>query len=428
MSEPALPGALEGLRVIELAGELVTWAGKLLADMGAQVVKVEPPTGDAMRSWEPYLDDIPGPERSLAYWHYNTSKLGVTLDLGHARGRELFRRLTANCDILLESEHPGRMAELGLDYHDLAATNPGLIYVSVTPFGRTAPRAEEPATDLTILAGGGIAWMNGYDDHSLPPVRGGGNQGLHTASHYALMCALVALLERDVSGQGQHIDVNAHAAANVTNEAGSYTWLVSRQTVQRQTGRHAGVSPSMPSQIECADGRHVNTGLPPRRGHDFKRLYEWLESLGALDEFPLSPLLELGAQRERIDLATIAEDPEAQAIFGAGRDAFNFIASKVTAYEFFTGAQARGFQVGVIYAPEEAIEDVHFKARGFPTPVDHPEFGRTIVYPGAPYRFTKSPWRIRRRAPLLGEDNAAVFGALGVSPEELGALRTAGVI
>ena len=126
------------------------------------------------------------------------------------------------------------------------------------------PRLEEASTDLTILAAGGIAWMNGYDDHTLPPVRGAGNQGYHTGCHYGVMSFLAALLYRDVSGEGQFIDVSAHASCNVTTESGSYSWLVAEATVQRQTGRHASINPSMPSQVRCADGRYVNTGMPPR--------------------------------------------------------------------------------------------------------------------------------------------------------------------
>ncbi|OAI44555.1 hypothetical protein AYO38_00215 [bacterium SCGC AG-212-C10] len=429
-----LQGALAGVRVVELSDERCAWAGKLLADMGAEVVKVEPPGGDPVRGYEPFFEDVPGIERSLAHWYDNTSKLGVTLDTLTGRGRELLGRLISNADIVLESNRTvpdranGALRRENVTYEEYKDANPRLIWVSITPFGRSGPRADEPATDLTLFAGSGPGWMNGYDDHSLPPVRGGGGQAYHTGGHYAVMSALVALLERDVSGEGQFIDVNISAAANVTTEAGSYTWLVSQQTVQRQTGRHAAVAMSMPSQVVCADGRMVNTGVPPRRPAEFGRMYDWLVEANIVDEFPLAPLLEMGGQRASIDLGSISTDADVAAIFGAGRECVNFIASKLGAYEFFTGAQARGFQVGIIYSPEETMEDPHFKERGFPVQVDHPELGRTFTYPGAPYRLTKSPWRIRRRAPLLGEDNATVFGALGVSATELAELQAAGVI
>ncbi len=411
-SDPAL-GALSDLRVVELASERGAFAGKLLGDMGAEVIVVEPPEGSPLRAWGPFLDDEPGLERSLSWWHYNTSKLGVTLDLESETGCGRFRRLVASADLLIECEPPGRMAELGLDYPDLTKLRQDLIMVSITPFGRAGPRCHEQATDLTVLAGGGPVWSCGYDDHSLPPVRGGGNQGYHTGCHFAVMSALVALHVRHETGLGQYIDVSMHAAANVTTEAASYDWLVARSTVQRQTGRHAASRMTQESQVRCADGRYVNTGVPPRSPPEFGALYAWIEELGLLEEFPEAFLLKMGQERERIELSKIREDEELQAIFGAGREGQNFVASKVSAYDFFVGSQERGLPVGVIYSPEEVMEDRHFKARGFPVEVEHDNLGRSFTYPGAPYVFHGSPWRIQRRAPLLGEHNEQVFSALG---------------
>ena len=158
--------------------------------------------------------------------------------------------------------------------------------MSVTPFGRTGTRAHEPATDLTLLAGGGPVWSCGYDDHTLPPVRGGGNQAFHIGSTYAVMAALTAVLARDVTGRGQHVDVSMHAACNVTTEAGTYEWLVAQETVVRQTGRHALPMMTMPTQMLCADGRYVTTGFPPRSQRDFEALVDWVDELGFRDESP----------------------------------------------------------------------------------------------------------------------------------------------
>ena len=431
MSAPGAPGArgaLGDLQVIELSNERLAFAGKLLADMGADVILIEPPGGDPMRTYEPFLEDERGGERSLYFWHYNTSKRGITLDLETDTGRDALRRLVASADVFLESEAPGRLEALGIDAASLREGHPELIGVSIAPFMRGGPREHEQSTDLTLLAGGGPAWSCGYDDHSLPPVRGGGNQGYQTGCHYAFMSVLVALVSRDETGAGQHIDVDMHAAQNVTTEAGSYSWLVAEQTVQRQTGRHAGVNPSPPSQVECADGRWVNTGVPARRGRDFQQMLAWLEECGLLEDFPTAPMLEMGAAQDRIDLFKLRTDPAVREMFQAARDAVVVLASSMTAQEFFDGAQDRGFQVGIIYSPEEVMENPHFQARGFPTEVEHPELDRSFTYAGAPYLFHGSPWSISRRAPLLGEHADAILEEAGYASDEVAQLRAQGVV
>jgi crotonobetainyl-CoA:carnitine CoA-transferase CaiB-like acyl-CoA transferase len=424
-----MSGPLDDVRVLELCDEAGAWAGKLLADLGADVVKVEPPSGSAVRTHPPFFGDEPHPDRSLAFWHSNTSKRGLTLDLQQPRGRELLRRLAAGVDVLLEDQPPGQMAAWGLDYPDFERLNPGLIMASITPFGRSGPRADWAATDLTILAGAGPAWSCGYDDHTLPPVRGGGSQGYQTGCHWAVLATLVALLHRDWTGAGQHIDVNMHAASNVTTEAGSYQWLVARQTVQRQTGRHAAAQPTAPVQVRARDGRWVTTGVAPRRPREIGVLLAWLDELGLRDRFEAWPLLELGSRLDHdISLATVAQSADDAAIYGAVRDALNFIAQEIDSYDFFVGTQRRNMQCGIIYSPDEVIDDPHFRARGFAVEVEHPELGERFIYPGAPYRLSASPWRIRQRAPLLGEHTAEVLAAAGVGEAEQRELRAAGVI
>ena len=392
-------GPLDGVRVVELSHELVTWAGKLLADLGADVVVVEPPGGSPMRGWGPFVDDEPHPGRSLWWWHYNTSKRGVVASLDDPSLAALVR----GADVFLVAEPAAALAAAGLDWDQLAGTHPALVMTSVRPFGRHSARDHEPCTDLTIQAQGGPVWACGYDDHTLPPVRGGGNQGFHTASHFATMTTLVALLHRDRTGEGQLIDVSAHAAANVTTEVSTYGYLATGYEVVRQTGRHAGPALSLPTQFECADGRHVNAGLVPRQGADFAAMLAWLDGLGLRDEFPLSGLLELGTGWGIVPISDILNDALTQEVYAASREAQQFVASRLGAYDYFISAQRHGLTAGIVYAPEEVLDDPHFRARGWPTAVQHPELGRTVTYPGQPYRFTETPWAISRRAPLLGE-------------------------
>jgi crotonobetainyl-CoA:carnitine CoA-transferase CaiB-like acyl-CoA transferase len=404
-------GPLEGLRVVELASEHAAFAGKMLGDLGADVIVVEPPGGHSSRAYGPFADDVDDPERSLWWWHYNTSKRGVVLDLDTSAGADQFRVLAAAADIVLEGEAPDALAVRHLDHRDLRTGHEELIWVSVTPFGRTGTRAHEPATDLTLLAGGGPVWSCGYDDHSLPPVRGGGNQAFHIGSTFAVMAALTAVLARDVTGRGQHVDVSMHAAANVTTEAGSYEWLVARGTVLRQTGRHALTTMSMPTQMLCADGRYVTTGFPPRAAREFAALVDWIDELGYRKEFDDVVLLDLGVERGGVTIAELATDDLALEIFGAGRSALMYIAERITAEEFFRGGQARGLACGVVAAPEEAFESEHFVARGFPVEVEHEDLGRSYRYPGAPFLMPASPWRISRRAPHVGEHDTEILGS-----------------
>jgi crotonobetainyl-CoA:carnitine CoA-transferase CaiB-like acyl-CoA transferase len=396
-------GALDGLQVIELASEQAALAGKNLAVLGAEVILVEPPGGHVSRTYAPFADDVEGPERSLWFWYYNTSKRGVVIDLTTDDGVAQLHRLVADADIVLEGEQPGALAALGIDEAALRAQHERLIWVSVTPFGSVGTRALDPATDLTLLAGGGPAWSCGYDDHSLPPVRGGGNQAFHIGSTWAVMGALTAVLARDVTGRGQHVDVSMHAACNVTTEMGTYGYLAAQETVQRQTGRHAMPTISMPTQMRCADGRYVTTGFPPRSQRDFESLVEWIETLGYRDEFPETMLLDLAIERGGVSIAEMATDDLARDIFGAGREALNFIAERIPAHDFFIGGQTRGLACGVVASPEEAFETEHIKARGFQVEVEHEELGRAVRYPGAPFLMPASPWRISRRAPLVGE-------------------------
>jgi hypothetical protein len=208
----------------------------------------------------------------------------------------------------------------------------------------------------------------------------------------------------------------------------SYCWLVAQDEVQRQTGRHAMAVTTMPTQSQCTDGRYVTTGLPPRWPHEFASLHRWLVNLGLADQLPEAIFLEQAAQKESIDMSLVGQDDEVTAIMGAGREALLLIAQNISAQDFFIGAQECGLAVGAVLAPEEVIEDPHFVDRGFPVQVEHPEIGRTITYPGAPYKFGRSPWRISRRAPALGEHNDELLGELGVESDERARLRADGVL
>jgi crotonobetainyl-CoA:carnitine CoA-transferase CaiB-like acyl-CoA transferase len=402
---------LEGLRVVELASDRAAYAGKLFGDLGADVIVIEPPGGHASRRYGPFLDDEPHPDRCLWWWHYNTSKRSVVLDLESDEGKARFRQLAATADIVLEGEDPGALEALGIDHPTIRAEHPGLIWVSVTPFGRSLSDLHEPSTDLTLLAGGGAVWNCGYDDHTITPIRPSGNHAQHTASSFALLGALTALVHRDATGAGQHVDVSMLAATNVTTEVSSVYWLFERATLQRQTGRHASAEPTTDIQIRCADGGYVATPLGLTAASDYRGAIEWLEELGAIDEHPEAFFLQMGIERGGVALKEVGRDVEATEIYRAGRDALEIIASKLSVAEMFVGAQRRGFACGAVYAPDEALADPHFAARDYPTAVEHPELGQTFTYPGLPFSGEMIPDSIQR-APLVGEHTKLVLDEL----------------
>lgn len=404
-------GALEGVRVVELASEAAAFAGKILSDLGAEVIVVEPPGGHRTRAWAPFLEDRPGPERSLWWWHYNAGKLGIVVDLDAEAGRRTFREMVRSSHVVLEGEAPGRLGALGVDYADLITDDPGLVWTSVTPFGRTSASAADPATDLTIQAGAGPVWSCGYDDHDLAPVRPGGSQAYHTGSLWAVMGTLVALHVAEAVGAGQHVDVSLYAAANVTTEAATYEWLVARAIVQRQTFRHAAVQPTAPRLMVSTDGTAL-IGAQPRYASEFQALIDWVLELGIAEEIDEFFFLEVGVQRGGVLVPEISSDPEAAAIYQAGADALRCVASHLPGMAFFLEAQRRGIPVGIVMAPEEILENEHFVARGFPVEVVHEDLGRTFVYPGAPFVAPRCPWQVRGRAPHLGEHTGQVLAGL----------------
>ncbi|WP_264000753.1 CoA transferase [Mycobacterium intermedium] len=387
------------MRVVEISDQFTAVGGRLLAELGADVVVVEPPGGAADRARPPFAGGGSGSDSSLRWWSGNVGKRSVTVEFGSGEGTNALRRLIATADVVISGA--GAVKDIR------AATNhPALIWVAVSPFGLDSVRADHPVTDLTMLAGGGPVWNCGYDDHSLPPIRGAGEQSANIAGLYCAIGALVALAHRDQTGEGQLVDVNVNAACNVTSEQTTYHWLVNNETCVRQTGRHAYFTPSQPTQVRCADGAYATTGVLPRKPSEYADLLAWLVDLELIDELPESVFLELAASREApVDIALIGADDETTAILTAARDAMRLIASRLPAKEYFLESQRRGFPAGAVLSPDEAFEDEHIAARGFRVPVRHEELGETFEYPGVPYVFSATPAGPRSRPPLLGEHN-----------------------
>ena len=401
-----MSGPLVDLRVVEFGDELGQYAGKLLADMGADVVKIEPPEGSSPRRIGPFVNDEPGPNRSLNFWYHNTNKRSAVLDFeGDTRDRERARALVSRADVLLESFAPGYLTELGLGPAALASENPRLIYCSLTPFGQDGPWAQYRTSDMVALAAGGPMNMNGYDPEDVagaPPIHGQGDQAYNTASHFAVMGIGVALLHRDATGEGQHIDASMHEALSTTTEVALPHWLYTRTNIIRQTGRHAAIQRTEAWLHEARDGKDVlayNTG---RSNASWAKLKAWMQSYGFGSEFDEARFAEpIARQGGR-------GGPEAREIVA---EVSRFVAS-LDAEEVYRGAQACGLPWGVVRTPDEALDDAHLHDRGHFAATTGEGVSEAVLMPGAPYQLSATPWELRRPAPKLGEHTEEILREL----------------
>ena len=413
------PGPLSDIRVIEIADEIGQFCGKLMADLGADVIKIEPPGGHPTRSIGPFLNDLQDTDKSLYFWHYNTSKRSITLDLMHPEGNDIFRNLAYSADVIIETFAPGYLALLDLGYDQLETNNQDLIMCSITPFGQTGPWKNFVTSDLLHLAAGGQMASCGYDDMDIPdapPIAPGGGNSWHTASHYAYMAIMAALLHRNCTGKGQYVDVSVHDSCALTTENAVPTYIYAGNVVRRHTGRAASPDMSEQTQFPTKDGGWVNvvragSSLTPSQLH---ALAKWMDSLGLAGD-----LLE-----ERYQEVNVIEN-ELEHI---NKILANFFAN-MPEYEAWHGGQKLGLPWGGIRTMDEILDDEHLRDRGFFVEVEHPEIGRSFTYPGSAAIFSDSPWRISNRAPLAGEHNEQILAnELGITSTKIDELRRMGVI
>lgn len=395
-----MTGPLAGLRVIELCDELGQYAGKLLADMGADVVKVEPPGGSSARAVGPFVKDVPGPNRSLNFWYHNTNKRSCVVDLEDGVGRETFRRVVAGADVVLEDRAPGWLAGRGIGYETLARE--ALVWCAITPFGQDGPWAGYASSDLVGLALGGPMMMNGYspeDAPGAPPIHGNGDQGYKTTCHYASHGVLVALIARQTSSRGQYIDCSMHEALSCTVEVGMPYWLYARRDVVRQTARHAAAQRTEPWLYPARDGRDVLLFGVGRDNASWAKIKEWFRADGFGTEFD-DPRFDDPRARQPGGGSPVAAEMMAEMK--------RFIAAH-DADDVYRGGQERDQAWGTVRAPDETVGDPHLHDRGFFVGVAGEGVEQPAMMPGAPYMFSATPWELRRPAPKLGEHTAEIL-------------------
>jgi benzylsuccinate CoA-transferase BbsE subunit len=404
------PSALDGVRVLDLAGPRGVYCGKLLADLGADVIRVEPPAGDASRRIAPFYQDEPGLERSLFHWHFNANKRGITLDLSTTDGRALFTRLAASAAIVIESFQPGYLDSLGIGYETLRGANPRLVLVSITPFGQDGPYRDYQGEELIAQASGGLLWMCGWPDR--PPVMMGGYPALHEASAQAAVGALLALEAAEETGEGLWVDQSAQAAMPLTLMASMYDYYATG--VQRQPRVGAGQINAVNGLFEVADG-YIDSRFRGRP-RNWEHLLEWMDSKGMAEDLVEERWREPAFRARPDNYRHIA-------------DVFQRFILQFTREEAMDLGHRHDLTVGAVYTAEDLLREPQLLERHYFVELEHEELGRSFVYPGAPYRLSETPWRLRRRAPLLGEHNVEVYGEeLGLSSRQLETLRALGVV
>ena len=394
---PALPCAYEGLVVYEMAedpaGEML---GKLLAVMGADVVKVELPEGAASRRIGPWAPGGEGdPEASLTFWWYDHNKRSVVLDYRTPEGAERLKALLAGADVAITCWRPVDIERLGLDPEALRVGAERLIVANVSPFGLTGPWANMVSSDLVGLALGGPLNSCGYDDHSIPPIRPGGDQGYQSAASFAHLGVLLALIQRQTTGQGQVVDVAMHDVLAVSAELANPYWFYPRALVRRQTCRHAQPTATQPALFASADGRHVYFNLITSEPKPWQATLDWLISRGVAAD-----LIDDAYADPAYRLEHFSHIQEIVEVF--------FLLQ--TAEEAYREGQERGLPIGVLNAPEDLPGDPHLQAREFFVPIADAD-GRPHLYAGSPFRFSSLAAAQPRRAPLLGEHTAEILGA-----------------
>ncbi|MBI2885625.1 MAG: CoA transferase [Chloroflexi bacterium] len=396
-------GALSSLRVLDLSLDIPgPYCAGVMACLGAEVLKVEPPAGDPSRRAGPFYQDDPHPEKSGLYLYVNQGKQGVTLNLETRAGRDILLRLAQDADIVVESFPPGYLASLGLAYTDLERVNPRLVLTSVTPFGQDGPYRDWKGTEIVNYALGGQ--MSQFGDPDREPLKTGGSIAQFFAGMMAFSATMTALFARRITEVGQQVDVSITEAIASMVEGSTSSWQYAGQVNSRtpNQGRSAAEG-----QYRCADG-FVQVSTVVGNNASFQRFQQLMGDPRLGDPRFATPE---GRMEHRQEIDALLQP---------------WLSAR-TKLEIYQQAHALRLPFGYVCTTQDLLESPQFQARGFFVELDHP-FTGPVHYPGAPYKMSETPWQARR-APLLGEHNQEVYcGRLGYSREDLARLRATGVI
>ncbi len=408
---------LSGLRALDLTSEPGFFCGKILAQFGVDVIKIERPGGDPARNFGPFYHDVPEPEESLYWFAFNDSKRGITLNIETREGQDIFKKLAKNADFLLESFPVGYMDRLGLGYKDLSKINPGLIMTSITPFGQTGPYKNYKATDLVAMAMGGIMSLTG--EPGGVPCRLSPNHAYCLGGTNAALATMIAYYYRTWSGEGQHIDVSLSECAVRENYSEVPT---SWEFRHYNAGRHGDImfryNVNTRTIWPCRDGHVTWTLFGGTIGaSENKQLTKWLEEEGLLgdlkdidwDEFGFD-----GITQEKIDRI---EKPVFELL------------QRHTKKEIEDESLKRGLRISAVNDVRDLYENTQLEFRKYWKAIEHPELSDSVPYAGHLFLSNETKTEPRHRAPLIGEHNQEIYeGELGLDGATMADLKEKGVI
>ncbi|MGI8549646.1 MAG: CaiB/BaiF CoA transferase family protein [Dehalococcoidia bacterium] len=400
-------GALDGLRVVELAERTSgPYCAKLLADLGAEVVKVESPFyGDPSRTEEPFLRDVPGSDRAGIFFYLNSNKLGITLDVSQPEGRSILLEILSDSDVFIENLGASVTERLGLDYASLAGTCPRLVMTSISPYGQTGPRRSWKGTELTLwnASGYGVLTPAGVREDDEPPLHPRCAQAAYLSGANAAGATMAALLNRSVSGTGQQVDISEQETMIAALSPQLADYFYESASVWTRDAPRLNIMQFIP----CKNGY---VSLLITQPDQWDRLVAWMGNP---------------------EWAQIGEYRGIQGMI-QNWDLISFMFAETfadrTKEELFEGGQANRIPIAPVNSIHEIVASPHLQQRGFFVQIDHPE-GGSMTVPGAPYRLAGTPWRLRRPAPRLGQHNQEIYAdRLHLLPDEIVKLRAARLI
>lgn len=408
---------LNSYRVLDLTDENGLLCGRIMADLGADTIVIEPVEGNPARRIGPFYHNIPHPEKSLFWFSLNTNKRSITLNLKTLDGREIFKQLVRTADFVIESYSPGYMEELGLGYEVLSQINPRLIMTSITPFGQTGPWRDYKSSDLIAMAMGGLTYISGEPGRE--PLRIPVPQAYFHAGSWAAAGSMIAFYWRQTTGEGQHVDVSMQQAAAWASYVAAEWWSYSKLILKREgTWRQQGLA-RMQLIFPCQDGYvllYLLGGTMATAGE--WKLVEWMEAE------QMCPEWLKGFDWSQLDVGAVPQE-----FFDNLSEAIAPFLLNKTKAELFDWAAKNELFLAPVSNARDLLENPQLQSRRFWVPLPHPELNDIITYPGPFAQLSETPIVLKRRAPLIGEHNQEIYkGELEMPSEKISMLKQGGVI